>query len=56
MFWNLLNISLIKFEVYYKIEQRKTKGNRDEQKSKLKTNGMRRISLFFLLLKSKQMV
>ena len=41
---------------YYKIEQRWTKDNRDEQKSKLKTKDMRMNISSFLLFKSKQMV
>ena len=41
---------------YYKIEQRWTKENRDEQKSKLKTKYMRMNISSFLLFKSKPMV
>jgi len=41
---------------YYKIKQRWRKGNKDEQKSKLKTNDIKMNIFSFLLFKLKQMV
>jgi len=52
----LIILGWVDIGFYYKIEQRWTKDNRDEQKSKLKTKDMRMNISSFLLFKSKQMV